>query len=61
MKRIQPSTTVNLTNWTESELLQAAADIFVQSGPMSKEQLAELAAIDREFERRDSLLLGAVR
>jgi hypothetical protein len=55
----KPSTTVpDMTNWTESKLLQAAADIFVQSGPLSDEQLKELAAIDREFERRDSLTLA---
>ncbi len=52
----KPST-INLTNWTEGELLQAAADIFLQDGPLNDQKIEELSAIDREFERRDSLLL----
>jgi hypothetical protein len=48
----------DLTNWTEGELLEAAAEIFVQDGPLDARRLAELKAIDEEFERRDSLLLG---
>jgi len=54
----KPSTTTSdLTNVSEADLLQNVADILIQPGPITDEQKLVLDAINAEFTRRDSLSL----
>jgi hypothetical protein len=47
----------DLTHISEAELLRMAAEIFVAPGAITPQQQKDLAAIDQEFMRRDSLLI----